>query len=193
MDTVTEKPKVSVETIVDGNFAEGGNHNFSAYSESRNRYHVSKKAMASLGITTDEEFKAKAPLYAIVTTKTWNYLVTPKDVQAGVMSGNGIAYTAEDVNNQVVKTYKDDKGNICNATFDREEASAIFTDRQKAISAYTAKRKLVKEIAKQEQLEDIADNQEIELAKMQSKLVIQKFADDNELSPEKLKALYEYS
>jgi len=193
MNTTTKTtPAVEIETIVDGNFATTKKGNFSAYSENRNRYFVSRKAMEAIGITTDEEFASKSPLFAIVTTKTWNELVSEEDVVNGLKDAQGVAYTQADVTAQKVKTIMVD-GNVKNVTFDRQEASAIFDNEDDAIKAFTAKRKLMRKIEKQEQLDAIKDKQEIELATMQSKLTLQKFADDNKLTPEKLQALFALS
>ena len=169
-------PTIELETIVDGNFATSGQKNFNAYSESKTRYFVNKATMEKLGVTTDEEFASKSPLYALVTTKTWNARVSQDDVVNGVTNAEGVKYTADDVD-KTIKTELVD-GKVQMITFDRQEASAIFTDVDSAVDAFTAKK-----------LMNIKVQEKISLASLQSKVTLDNFAKENELTPEKLQVL----
>jgi hypothetical protein len=60
-------------SITTGNFAtsEGNKGNFTAYSKGQQVF-IHKSMLASIGITTNDEFQKAKPIYALIDEKTFN-------------------------------------------------------------------------------------------------------------------------
>lgn len=129
MNTVEPKTTVRIETIVDVMQSKAGN--WTGITSAGKYYFISKSKMENLGIKKQADFKQE--LFALITTKTYARLVRERDLEE---EGNPYFGQTEKLN----KPFLNKDGE--QETFDREEASAVFDDLDKAVMAHTASQRV---------------------------------------------------
>lgn len=177
---VIEK-NIVVEAIVDGTFAKSNSGNFNGKNNAGERFHINKAQMEKLGMSEQANVKT---FYAIVTTNTYNELVTAEDI-----TDKDSPYFEK--TEEQGKPKKDAEGNVI--TFDRPEATAVFKTYAEADNALTssAHEAELARLRRENEIAQLRQENADALAKsaLESKISLSKLAKENDLTIEAMQAL----